>query len=42
MSRKRHDAAFKAKVAAEALKGIKSLSELSAWTPFAVRARSGF
>ena len=30
MSRKRHDAAFKAKVAAEALKGIKSLSELSA------------
>ena len=30
MSRKRHDPAFKAKVAAEALKGIKSLSELSA------------
>jgi putative transposase len=30
MSRKRHDPAFKAKVAGEALKGIKTLSELSA------------
>jgi transposase-like protein len=29
MSRKRHDPTFKAKVAGEALKGIKSLSELS-------------
>jgi transposase-like protein len=30
MSRKRHDPIFKAKVAAEALKGIKTLSELAA------------
>lgn len=30
MSRKRHEPAFKARVAAEALRGIKSLSELSA------------
>ena len=30
MSRKRHDPGFKAKVAAEALKGIKTLSELAA------------
>jgi transposase-like protein len=30
MPRKRHDPAFKAKVAMEALKGIKTLSELAA------------